>query len=68
MQLSEDILLHIGQKYLKDILCIKTLFYYNKDDKLEEILFGEVLYTHILFSKTTIPADFLLKTLITACL
>jgi len=42
MQLSEDILFYIGQKYLKDKPHIKELFYYNKDDKLQELLFGEV--------------------------
>ncbi len=61
MQLSQDLLLYIGQNYLKDTLCIKKLFYHNKDDKLQLILFGEVLHYHKLFSKTTIPLKFLTK-------
>ena len=60
MQLSSDILLFIGQKYLKDILCIKKLFYYFEDDELQKILFGEVLYKHKQFKKTTLPLDFFL--------
>ena len=59
MQLSEDILFYIGQKYLKDKPHIKELFYYNKDDKLQELLFGEVLYVHKHFPKTRISAGFL---------
>ena len=59
MQLSEDILFYIGQKYLKDKPHIKELFYYNKDDKLQELLFGEVLYIHKHFPKTRISAGFL---------
>jgi hypothetical protein len=58
MQLSQDLLLYIGQNYLKDTLCIKKLFYHNKDDKLQLILFGEVLHYYKLFSKTTIPLQF----------
>ena len=61
MQLSQDLLLYIGQNYLKDTLCIKKLFYHNKDDKLQLILFGEVLYYYKLFSKTTVPLHFLTK-------
>ena len=61
MQLSEDILLYIGQNYLKDTLHIKKLFYHNKDDKLQLILFGEVLHYYKLFSKTTVPLRFLTK-------
>ncbi len=59
MQLSEDILFYIGQKYLKDKPHIKELFYYNKDDKLQELLFGEVRYIHKHFPKTRISAGFL---------
>lgn len=59
MQLSQDILLYIGQNYLKDLLCIKKLFYYYKDDELQTILFGEVLYKHKQLPKTTIPLDFI---------
>ena len=61
MQLSQDLLLYIGHNYLKDILCIKKLFYHNKDDKLQSILFGEVLHFYKLFSKTTVPLRFLTK-------
>lgn len=61
MQLSQDLLLYIGQNYLKDTLCIKKLFYHNKDDKLQLILFGEVLHYYRLFSKTTVPLRFLTK-------
>ncbi len=61
MQLSQDLLLYIGQNYLKDTLCIKKLFYHNKDDKLQLILFGEVLHYYKLFSKTTVPLHFLTK-------
>ena len=61
MQLSQDLLLYIGQNYLKDTLCIKKLFYHNKDDKLQLILFGEVLHYYKLFSKTTVPLRFLTK-------
>ena len=61
MQLSEDILLYIGQNYLKDTLHIKKIFYHNKDDKLQLILFGKVLHYNKLFSKTTIPLNFLTK-------
>ena len=46
MQLSEDILFYIGQNHLKDKPHIKKLFYHNKDDKLQELLFGEVLSIH----------------------
>ena len=49
MQLSQDLLLYIGQNYLKDTLCIKKLFYHNKDDKLQLTLFGEVLHYYKLF-------------------
>jgi len=59
MKLSEDILLYIGQNYLKDTQHIKKLFYHNKDDKLQELLFGEVLYIHKHFPKTRISAWFL---------
>ena len=62
MQLSEDILLRIGQNYLKDTLHIKKLFYHNEDDKLQELLFDEVLYKHKQFPKTTIPLDCVLET------
>ena len=61
MQLSQDLLLYIGQNYLKDTICIKKLFYHNKDDKLQLILFGEVLHYYKLFSKTTVPLRFLTK-------
>ena len=61
MQLSQDLLLYIGQNYLKDTICIKKLFYHNKDDKLQLILFGEVLHYYKLFSKTTVPLHFLTK-------
>ena len=61
MQLSQDLSLYIGQNYLKDTLCIKKLFYHNKDDKLQLILFGEVLHYYKLFSKTTVPLRFLTK-------
>ena len=61
MQLSQDLLLYIGQNYLKDTLCIKKLFYHNKDDKLQLTLFGEVLHYYELFSKTTVPLRFLTK-------
>ena len=61
MQLSQDLLLYIGQNYLKDTLCIKKLFYLNKDDKLQLILFGEVLHYYKLFSKTIVPLRFLTK-------
>ena len=60
MQLSEDILFYIGQNYLKDKQHIKKLFYYNKDDKLQELLFGEVLYIHKHYPKTRISSGFLL--------
>ena len=59
MQLSEDILLYIGQNYLKDKICIRKLFYHNKDDKLQVLLFGEVLYIHKHFPKTRILSEFL---------
>ncbi len=62
MQLSEDILLYIGQNYLKDTLHIKKLFYHNEDDKLQELLFDEVLYKHKQFPKTTIPLVCVLET------
>ena len=55
---SSDLLCFIGQKYLKDILCIKKLFYKYKDDELQKILFGEVLYKHNQFPKTTMPLKF----------
>ena len=61
MQLSQDLLLYIGQNYLKDTICIKKLFYHNKDDKLQLILFGEVLHYYKLFSKTKVPLRFLTK-------
>ena len=61
MQLSEDILLYIGQNYLKDKICIRKLFYHNKDDKLQVLLFGEVLHYYKLFSKTTVPLCYLTK-------
>ena len=61
MQLSEDILFYVGQNDLKDKPHIKKLFYYNKDDKLQELLFGEVLYKHKQFPKTTIPLDCVLE-------
>ena len=67
MKLSEDILFHIGQNYLKDKQHIKKLFYHNKDDKLQELLFDEVPYTHKHFPKTTIPLDCLLKTQMNGC-
>ncbi len=59
MQLSEDILFYIGQNYLKDKQHIKKLFYYNKDDKLQELLFGEVLYIHKHYPKTRTSSGFL---------
>ena len=59
MQLSEDILFYVGQNYLKDKPHIKKLFYHDKDDKLQELLFGEVLYIHKHFPKTRISAGFL---------
>ncbi len=59
MQLSEDILFYVGQNYLKDKPHIKKLFYHNKDDKLQELLFGEVLYIHKHFPKTRISSGFL---------
>ena len=59
MQLSQDLILFIGQNYLKDTLCIKKMFYHNKDDKLQLILFGEVLHKHKCFSKQTIPMSFI---------
>ena len=59
MQLSEDILFYIGQKYLKDKPHIKELFYYNKDDKLQELLFGEVLYIQKHYPKTRTSSGFL---------
>ncbi len=61
MQLSEDILLYIGLNYLKDTQHIKKLFYHNEDNKLQELLFGEVLYKHKQFPKTTIPLDCVLE-------
>ncbi len=61
MQLSEYILLQIGQNYLKDTQHIKKLFYHNEDDKLQELLFDEGPYTHKQFPKTTIPLDGVLK-------
>ena len=61
MQLSEDILFYVGQNYFKDKPHIKKLFYHNKDDKLQLILFGKVLHYNKLFSKTTIPLKFLTK-------
>ena len=57
MQLSEDILLYIGQNYLKDTQYIKKLFYHNEDNELQEILFNEVLYKHKQFPKTTISLN-----------
>ena len=59
MELSEDVLLYIGHNYLKDKQHIKKLFYYNKDDKLQELLFGEVLYIHKHYPKTRISSGFL---------
>ena len=61
MKLSEDILLYIGQNYLKGTLHIKKLFYHNEDDKLQELLFDEVLYKHKQFPKTIIPLDCVLE-------
>ena len=40
---------------------MKTLFYHNEDDKLQELLFDEVPYTHKQFPKTTFPLDGVLK-------
>ena len=57
---SSDLLSFIGHKYLKDTLCIKKLFYHHKDDELQKILFGEVLYKHKQYPKTTLPLDFIL--------
>lgn len=59
MQLQQDILLYIGQNYLKDTLRIKKLFYRNKDDKLQILLFGEILYYYNIFPWTTIPINYL---------
>ena len=56
---SSDLLCFIGQNYLKDILCIKKLFYHFEDDELQKILFGEILYKHNQFPKTTLPLDFI---------
>jgi len=56
--ISSDLLCFIGQKYLKDTLCMKKLFHKCKDDELQKILFGEVLYKHNQFPKTTIPLKF----------
>ncbi len=39
----------------------------NKDNKLQEILFGEVLHTHKQFPKLQFQQIFLLKTLMTGC-
>ena len=61
MQLSQDLLLYIGQNYLKNTQHIKKLFYHNEDNKLQELLFGEVLYKHKQFPKTTIPLDCVLE-------
>ena len=60
MQLSSDILFFIGQNYLQDTLYIKKLFYHFEDDELQKILFGEVLYKHKQYPKTTLPLDFIL--------
>ena len=38
MKLSQDTLFYIGQNYLKTALCIKKMFYHNKDDELQLIL------------------------------
>ena len=62
MQLSEDILLYIGQNYLKDTQHIKKLFYHNEDNKLQKLLFDEVLYKHKQFPKTTIPLNCIRET------
>ena len=59
VSVSSDMLSFIGQNYLKNVLCIKKLFYHHKDDELQKILFGEVLYKHNQFPKTTIPLDFI---------
>ena len=61
--ISSDLLSFIGQNYLKNVLCIKKLFYHHKDDELQKILFGVVLYKHNQFPKTTIPFDFILPEL-----
>ena len=37
------------------------MFYHNKDDELQLILFGKVLHYDKLFSKTTTPLTFLTK-------
>ena len=58
VSVSSDMLSFIGQNYLKNVLCIKKLFYHHKDDELQKILFGEVLYKHNQFPKTTIPLKF----------
>ena len=55
MKLSQDILFYIGQNYLKTALCIKKMFYHNKDDEAQLILYGEVLHKYKCFSKTTLP-------------
>ena len=60
MQLSSDILFFIGQNYLQDTLYTKKLFYHFEDDELQKILFGEVLYKHKQYPKTTLPLDFIL--------
>ena len=59
MKLSQDILFYIGQNYLKTALCIKKMFYHNKDDELQLILYGEVLHKYKLFSKTTLPLSYI---------
>ena len=62
MQLSEDISLYIGQNYLKDTHHIKKLFYHNEDNKLQKLLFDEVLYKHNQYPKTTIPLNCIRET------
>ena len=59
MELSQDILFYIGQNYLKTALCVKKMFYHNKDDELQLILYGEVLHKYKLFSKTTLPLSYI---------
>jgi len=60
MQLSTDIFLYIGQNYLKNILCIKKIFYHYEDNDLQKLLFNEVLYKYKTFIKTTLPFNFII--------
>ena len=59
MKLSQDILFYIGHNYLKTALRIKKMFYHNKDDELQLILYDEVLHKYKLFSKTTSPLSYI---------